>query len=193
MTTLQRVSVLLLTSVALSCAQPGSTPSAPAVATGDASARAGVAGATPLSATMQFGLDTLGSPFPPPSGHDQSGHARDNVVPRTVVIDAGGTVTFKMGVGGVHQAAIYAPGTEPGDIDTRIVVFPPVGPPACPPVPLIDDPANRVAVLGDQMCAGGPSAPSYTFTEPGRYLVICTFLPHFNVGMYGWVIVRDRG
>jgi plastocyanin len=34
--------------------------------------------------------------------------------------------------------------------------------------------------------------PSYTFTEPGRYLVICTFFPHFNVGMYGWVVVRAR-
>jgi hypothetical protein len=28
------------------------------------------------------------------------------------------------------------------------------------------------------------------FDEPGRYLVICAVLPHFNVGMYGWVEVK---
>jgi plastocyanin len=32
----------------------------------------------------------------------------------------------------------------------------------------------------------------YTFHAPGRYLVICAFLPHFEVGMYGWVEVRGR-
>ena len=39
--------------------------------------------------------------------------------------------------------------------------------------------------------AGGSTSPSFTFTEPGRYLVICTFLPHFaDAQMYGWVIVK---
>ena len=31
------------------------------------------------------------------------------------------------------------------------------------------------------------------FLEPGRYLVICAVLPHFNDKMYGWVEVRPRG
>ena len=36
-------------------------------------------------------------------------------------------------------------------------------------------------------------APAATFSAPGKYLVICTFLPHFvEFEMYGWVVVRDR-
>ena len=27
--------------------------------------------------------------------------------------------------------------------------------------------------------------------NPGTYLVICMFIPHLDVGMYGWVIVRE--
>jgi hypothetical protein len=73
-------------------------------------------GNSPDSATIQFGNDGVGSHFPPPSGHDASGNARDNLIPRTVVIDKGGPVTFKIGFSGVHQGAIYADGTEPGDI-----------------------------------------------------------------------------
>jgi plastocyanin len=181
--------VLLLTSVAVACTQPGSPSPSPVSPTASTEARPGTAAAnTPLSATMQFGLDTIGSHFPAPSGHDASGNARDNLVPRTVVIDPGGTVTFKMGVSGVHQVAIYEPGTDPEDINTSILT-PPA--PTCPPVPLINDPNNRVAVVDEQMCNGGSATPSYTFTTPGRYLVICAFLPHFNMNMYGWVIVRN--
>jgi plastocyanin len=107
-------------------------------------------------------------------------------VPRTVVIAQGGTVTFE--TFGVHQVAIYDVGTEPEDIDTSILAAPV---PGCPPVPLINDPLNRVAILGAQPCAGGPIAVSYTFHDPGRYLIICTFLPHFaDFDMYGWVIVK---
>lgn len=139
---------------------------------------------------MQFGRDNLGSPFPPPSGHDSSGHSRDSVFPQEVVIDKGGTVTFIMGASRVHELAIYSPGTLPGDIRTDPAHL---SPPAagCPPVPIINDPLNRIAEF-DQGCEGGPMAPSYTFQTPGRYLVICNFLPHFNLRMYGWVTVRDR-
>jgi len=144
---------------------------------------------TALSATIDFGRDNLGSPFPPPSGHDASGHSRDSLFPREVVIDQGGTVTFVMGASGVHEVAIYQPGTKPGDINTSLL-DPPA--PTCPPVPTINDPNNRVAIVSDQMCEGGSPAPTWTFTAPGRYLVICTFLPHFETGMYGWVTVRDR-
>jgi plastocyanin len=142
-----------------------------------------------LSATIDFGRDQLGSPFPPPSGHDASGHSRDSLFPQEVVVDKGGTVTFKMGMSGVHEVAIYAPGTEAKDIDTTLLNAPV---PGCPPVPTIDDPTTRVAIVSDQMCEGGSPAPTWTFTTPGRYLVICTFLPHFESGMYGWVTVRDR-
>ena len=32
-----------------------------------------------------------------------------------------------------------------------------------------------------------------SFLKPGRYLVICAVLPHFNDKMYAWVEVRPRG
>jgi hypothetical protein len=116
-----------------------------------------------LAATVQFGQPNVGSPFPPTSGHDQSAHAKDNLVPRTVVIDRGGTVTFN--TFGVHQVAIYEPGTEPEDIDTSILA--PM-PPGCPPGPrLINDPNGRVALYA-QPCGPGTRQVQHTFTEPGR-------------------------
>ena len=55
---------------------------------------------------------------------------------------------------------------------------------------LIDDDTNRVASYTH--ACGGPWSVERQFDEPGKYLVICAFLPHFEVQMYGWVIVRDR-
>lgn len=176
--------VLLIAVLAATCSEQGSVPPLPNAPTGSLTAKPGA------SVTVDFGRDHLGSEFPPPLGHDQSVHAKDKISPRNVVIDAGSTVTFRMGVSGVHQVAIYQPGTEPEDIRT----VPPFLSPAetgCPPVPRINDPQNRVAVVSAQVCAGGSAAPSFTFTTPGKYLVICTFLPHFNIGMYAWVTVRD--
>jgi plastocyanin len=139
-----------------------------------------------LSATIQFGKPNVGSPFPPVPPHDQSAHAKDDMVPRTVVIDKGGTVTIN--TFGVHEVAIYDDGTEPEDIDTTDLVFMPAG---CPNAPLLmNDDTNRLALYA-QPC-GGPRQVVHQFPDPGKYLVICAFLPHFEVQMYGWVIVRDR-
>jgi plastocyanin len=175
--------------LAATCAQQGTLPSIPNAPTGSIASQGG--GSSGSTAEILFGNDGVGSHFPPPSGHDASGNGRDNLIPRNVVIDLGGTVTFKMGFSGVHQVAIYKPGVEPDDI--RIVPpFLASGGRGCPPVPLIDDPQNREAVVGTQMCAGGSSTLTYTFKTAGKFLVICTFLPHFNTAMYGWVTVRDR-
>jgi plastocyanin len=182
--TLTPVCLTLLAAIA--CSQQSSVSSTPAT---PSVAQSSNAGGGALSATFEFGRDQLGSPFPPPSGHDESGHSRDSLFPREVVIDKGGTVTFIMGASGVHEAAIYLPGTSPDDIDVSLLDNPA---PTCPPVPTINDPHNRVAVVSDQVCEGGSATPTYKFKDPGRYLVICTFLPHFQVGMYGWVTVRDR-
>ena len=179
------VLALLLLVVAVACSQPGSTPASPTSPRAGLSAQSGAA----LTATINFGRDDLGSPFPPPSGHDQSGHSRDTIFPRDTVIDKGGTVTFIMGASGVHEAAIYEPGTTPEDINTSLTE-PPA--PGCPPVPVINDPNHRIAVVSDQVCEGGSKTPTWTFTQPGKYLVICNFLPHFNLGMYAWVTVRDK-
>jgi len=177
---------LLFLLVAVACSQPGSTPASPAAATAGLSAQSDGA----LAATIDFGRDDLGSPFPPSlTPHDQSGHSRDSLFPQNVVINKGGTVTFVMGASGVHQVAIYAPGTSPDDINTQALK---PGLAGCPPVPTINDSNNRIAVLSDQACHGGSATPTFKFDQPGKYLVICTFLPHFNVGMYGWVTVRDK-
>lgn len=132
------------------------------------------------SATVRFGNPDAGSPFPPPAfEHDSSSNARDNLIPRTSVISAGGNVTFD--VAGFHQPAVYEAGTAPGDINV-----PPF------PVPFnlfIDDPNGRLA-LGAPV-PGPWTPPANTFDTPGRYLVLCNVTPHFAFfNMYGWVIVK---
>jgi hypothetical protein len=90
--------------VTVACMQQGPSDPTPVtserlVSTQDAS------GGLPMSATIEFGQPDTGSPFPAPSGHDQSSHAKDNLVPRTVVIAQGGTVTFDLSGPGrrIHQ------------------------------------------------------------------------------------------
>ena len=177
---------LLLITVGMACA-PG--PSRPSFVSASGAARSRAS--TPddeglrLAATIQFGKIDVGSPYPPSADHDESSHAKDDIVPREVVIDRGGTVTFDVPAG-THQIAIYVPGTEPQDIDTTNVVR------LCPGTAprLINDATNRIALI-THTCGTAWQA-QYTFDSPGRYLVICAFLPHFQVGMYGWVNVRDR-
>jgi plastocyanin len=121
-------------------------------------------------ALMEFGNPQAGTPYPP-QVHDQSLHGKDRVIPGTVVIDAGQKVTFRVYSG--HRVAIYKSGTRPEDIT--------VG-----PGPFVLDPTNRMAL----QAAPVPSL-SWTFAQPGRYLVICAITRHFVVAkMYGWVIVR---
>jgi hypothetical protein len=140
-----------------------------------------VVGADPdSSATVRFGNPTVGSPFPPPAfDHDSSSNARDNLIPRTSVISAGGNVTFV--VAGFHQPAVYRAGTQPDDITV----------PPFPPNLFIDDSTNRLA-LGPPAGAQGPwTPPAGTFATPGRYLIICNVTPHFAIdNMYGWVTVK---
>lgn len=136
------------------------------------------------TATVLFGNDDAGSPFPPITGHDASGSAKFNLIPRTVTIAEGGSVTYDIFVRfGIHQPALYEPGTTPDDIE--VMAF-----------PSVNDAGGRVA-LGD---AVGPPAPGGAATgtwttpalnTPGRYLVICNFAPHFaGFDMFGWVNVK---
>jgi plastocyanin len=142
----------------------------------------------PTSAVMHLGNTGTGSPFPPPEQHDRSVHAADKMVPRNVTIAVGGTVTFVLNTP-IHGMAIYAPGTKPSDIHTGLLQGPFGG---CPPVPFINDGTNRLATFA-AICAGGNAANQFQFNAPGRYLIICTFLPHFTDGdMYAWVIVGEE-
>jgi plastocyanin len=155
-------------------------------------------GKSPLEAVMQFGQVDVGSQAPPGSGHDQSAHAQDNIVPRTVVIKVNGTVTFNLPAN-IHQINIYKPGTQPEDVDVSITNRRTLASSGCgaplpaglvnAPLVIGDDGANFEAAIPVPCLA--PTQRTYQFTQPGRYLVICAFLPHFEVGMYAWVEVKE--
>ena len=160
----------------------------------DQSADLAVGQGIPLNATVDFGRDDVGSPFDPPLEHDQSGHARDKVLPRNIVIRAGGSVTFQQGV--FHQPAIYDIGTEPDDIDVSSTIdltAPPPAPPGTVIIPnfLIEDPNNRLALGPFSFTPTTWTSPPGTFDVPGKYLVICVVVPHFvGSNMYAWVTVK---
>jgi plastocyanin len=138
----------------------------------------------PLSnATVSFGswrtpLDRF-TAVPPPSANNHE------VTPQIATIKAGGTVNFI--ISGLHQVIVYDNGTQPGDIDATQLT------PPAPPLPqLITDANNRIYRGLDPR----PLFPAtldrvevVNFANPGTYLVICGVLPHFQVGMYGFVKV----
>ena len=153
---------------------------------------------TPIpGATVSFGF------FPADSTVDRmrvanpgnrNGHL---VIPSQVTIRAGGMVNFI--VAGNHQIAIYDDGILPRDINTNLVLPPPLS-------NLLDDPRGRIYrgpspspvpanFFGPGLPAVDiPAAPSdrcegVSFPKPGAYLVICNVRTHFIGGMYGYVIV----
>lgn len=103
------------------------------------------------------------------------------------MISAGGTVSFMIN-GRVHQVAIYEPGVGPDDIDDSGRTGFDDCPGGAEGERYIDDPDGLVAIW-DPPCNDGPNPIMYTFEEPGRYFVVCTFDSHFEIGMWGWVIV----
>ena len=143
----------------------------------------------PLHAEMDFGIEAgaVGSPFPP-AQHDRSFHSYDMLRPRTVIIRAGGTVTFE--VYPLHQPAVFEPGTQPEEIDTENTEPIVIGGATLPfPLVRITDSDGRIALGPPQSFA--ETEWTVTFDSPGRYLVICTTWAHFvEAKMYGWVIVQ---
>jgi hypothetical protein len=104
-------------------------------------------------------------------------------------------------VAGFHQIAIYGNGTRLSDIDATKI-------PPAPAPPFIDDPRNRIyrglrpaSLFISSTGMTAPGVSTYTalsmqdrvevvqFTKPGRYLVICAFLPHFRDETHGFVTV----
>ena len=160
------------------------SPDPVAASPASGNATSGSMAATPQSATMQFGLEDVGTGYPPPAEHDSSWHANDTIVPQTVVIDRGGTVTFN--AVGIHEIAIYNAGLGLADVNTTTNLVPhPCGsflPPLIGP--------DAATQLGYFATGCGPRTYTQTFADPGDYLVICSVLPHFQTKMYGWVRVR---
>jgi plastocyanin len=164
------------------------TPTTAAVsAIRQADAKAARSGDIPL---VKFGMNEHGSPFDPAAGHDHSSQAKDLLIPRTVVISAGGQVEFE--IDPFHRVNVYRAGTAPDDIDvSKLINF--VSGPVFIPNFVIDDPTNRIAQSPPFQFAIDQTwtTPVGTFNTPGRYLVMCNFLPHFVANdMYGWVIVK---
>jgi hypothetical protein len=144
----------------------------------------------PSSAVVTFGREGVGSPFAPPLGHDASGHAYDKILPHTVNISAGGSVTFN--ILPIHAVAIYDDGTTPSDITLSPATLDDLvlGPVTLPDF-VINDPTNRIADGPAPLFAGQWTTPPGTFDNPGTYLVICKILPHFaSAKMYAYVKVH---
>lgn len=145
------------------------------------------------SATVSFGgwmttpvLDRFKAIPPPSANHHE-------LLPNVATIRAGGYVNYI--ISGLHVVAVYDDGTKPGDINTAVLV---PGPRFGPPV--IDDSNRRIYRGIDPVISSGPPpvlnldrVEVVHFDKPGRYLVICAFLPHFQEGMYGYVeVVGDE-
>lgn len=107
------------------------------------------------------------------------------LIPFKVKIKAGGSVNFI--IGGFHQVIVYDDGTQPGDINTTLLVT------GSSPPGLIDDPNNRIYRGLDPRLQPQDRVEVVFFDQPGDYLVICGVRPHFvNDGMFGFVRVLPR-
>lgn len=125
---------------------------------------------------------------------NRNGHV---MIPNQVAIGVGGMVNFI--VGGNHQIVVYDDGILPADINTDLVLPPPLN-------TLLDDPTGRLYRGTSPVVVPanffGPSFPAadipagaadrceaVSFPKPGAYLVICGVRTHFMGGMHGFVIV----
>jgi hypothetical protein len=159
-------------------------------------------------ATVSFGQWDVDPAVPfdrQPINTDVENRTRNihHVLPFEAEIDAGGAVTFS--ISGVHQILIYAPGVDLHDVQAA---FEAAGRPVLPGGPgLVDLAADRVYrglnpfVLQYLPLAAPPAGTTgnqvvdrveaVNFKSPGRYLVVCGVLPHFDEGMHGYVEVKD--
>lgn len=136
------------------------------------------------NASVSFGNWRIDQPldrFPNLNDRTRNGH---QLIPHVATIQAGGTVNFI--IAGFHHVLVYAPGTQPTDINATLTI--PVTAPPGPP--LINDPANRVYRGLDPSLYPQDRTEVVQFSAPGTYLVICGVQPHFVIdNMYGFVKV----
>jgi plastocyanin len=139
--------------------------------------------------------------------------ANHHVIPDTIRVNVGDVVSFN--VAGFHIIRVYANGVTLTDVKAQIPdecevnpLPPATFPPQCgaPPVPVVSASGLGVYYQGISGLVSPQPGPPFaqasaatnrvepvTFLEPGRYLVICAVLPHFNDGMRAWIEVRPRG
>lgn len=107
------------------------------------------------------------------------------LIPFEATVKAGGTVNFI--ISGFHLVTVYGPGTEFEDINGALLMPLPGAPPTLPPV--VNDPVNRIYRGLNPFGAPPDRVEAVNFAAPGRYLAVCTFLPHFNDRMFGYIRV----
>lgn len=148
-----------------------------------------IAQGLPMTATIQFGNVGAGNSQADGAGNDVRGHpsavSDDILIPSRVNISLDGTVTFMIVGSSRHQVEVYPEGTLPAEINTSTTV----SISGCGGPNYVDDGVGEV--LGQPPCNSGPSTVTKTFDTTGRFLVICRFKPHFDAGMWGWVVVDD--
>ena len=140
-----------------------------------------------------------------------------HVIPDTIRVNAGDVVNFS--VAGFHIIRVYGNGVTLGAVKAQIAdecevnpvppaEFPPscgVPPPPAPPIPVVPPGSLDVYYEGINGLVSPQPGPPFalpspavnrvepvSFLTPGRYLVICAVLPHFNDKMYAWVEGRPR-
>ena len=137
----------------------------------------GVGSAAPGSnPTVQFGNPNApdadqGCVTGPPAP-EQCANAFHKLIPGSTTIGADETVTFDYI--GRHQAVVYRPGKGPNDVQPAAATGP------------VNDHGDEFAF--DPTSDSGEFA--VTFTEAGRYLVICNIRGHWDDNMWSWVVVR---
>jgi len=137
------------------------------------------------NATVSFGAWGRTSPldrFPNLSPIPANVH---ELMPHEARIQAGGSVNFI--IAGFHHVLVYAPGTTIDDINAGLTIPMPGAPPGFPEV--VNDPVNRVYRGLSPFGLPQDRVEVVSFPNPGRHLVVCGFVPHFNDRMFGFVMV----
>lgn len=143
-------------------------------------------------------------------GNSQNHH----VIPGVIRVRPGDVVNFV--VSGLHVIRVYDNGVTLRDVKAQIpdeCEVNPTPPAEFPancftngPVPVIPPLGLDVLYEGLNSIGPPPQVPPFApvslaqnrvepvaFLNPGRYLVICAVLPHFNDRMFAWVEVGGRG
>src|SRR5262249_54807523 len=141
------------------------------------------------SETVSFGSWMTDPPlnrFNAPTPNSANKHAQ---LPFEAQIKSGGSVNFV--ISGFHILGIYGPGTAFDDVSGAVTIPIPLAPPGFPQA--VNDPVNRVYWGVNPFSLAPPPVldrvEAVTFGAPGTYLVICTFVPHFNGRMHGFMKV----
>jgi len=178
---------------------------------------AGALGASTAGAADPNGRNVVTVAFGAGLNTAQPGNsANHHILPKQIDVEAGDVVSFV--VAGLHIIRAYSLGVRLRDITDQIPDECEVNPvpsaadaPQCyfgnvaSPVAVISSFGLSVYYEGINPLAAPPPAPpaqasaavnrveSVSFLKPGRYLVICAVLPHFNDRMIAWVEVHPKG